>query len=140
MAEYDDGAEPSEPGVIVTSSNTGLTEAGPGVPEAITTSGTNYDPTTLTKFVPGGAFVAKPGEPDVADFTGTGLCVQGEVAATGGILTEVVAPVELPDGSRITSLGFFGADSAAASDIGVALRRTEFTVPFGAGVVTREDA
>ena len=136
LAQDDDGAEPTEPGVVVTGSSSGLTEAAPGFPEDITTGGTNFDPTTLTKFVPGGAFVPKTGEDDRADFNGAGLCVQGE---TGASLTEVVAPVELPDGARIINLAFYGTDTGA-TDISVILRRSEFNVPVLGGVVTRDDS
>ena len=136
LAQDDDGAEPTEPGVVETGSRCRAHRSSPRL------SGRHHDgrhelrPDDLTKFVPGGAFVPKTGEDDRADFNGAGLCVQGE---TGSSLTEVVAPVELPDGARITSLAFYGTDNAVGN-ISVTLRRSEFNVPVLGGVVTRSDS
>ncbi len=101
--------------------------------QAIATGGGTFDPTILTKFIPGRAFVANQGdtiEADKVDYGGGGdTCVQAE-ANGGGAIAVLYASVELPDGARIKRVTFFGADSYAPSDIIVTLSRSNVSLPL----------
>jgi len=106
---------------------------------AITTDGTTYDPTILTKYIPARAFIANQGagvDADLVEFDGQ-TCVSPN-SASGGSLTGLFAPVELPDGARIGAVVFFGQDDAT-ENISVQLFRREVTFPSGGGVPSRSE-
>ena len=79
--------------------------------ETIITDSTIYDPTILTKFISGFGFVPFQGAGVDADFITVSdeTCVYPAVGS-GGTLTTLFAPVELPDGARIKQLAFYGND------------------------------
>jgi hypothetical protein len=100
--------------------------------QTFSTSGGTFDPTILTKFIPGRSFVANQGdgiEADKVDYGGGDTCVQAETNG-GGLIAVLYAPVELPDGARIKRVTFFGADSYAPSDIIVTLSRSNVSLPL----------
>jgi hypothetical protein len=148
----DDGsgeAPPSEPGLpyVDPQPGTGLTES-MDAPEAIVTGGTTYDPTILTKFIPGAGFNPKQGDPglgyeDVVGYTNVVgepfACVSSAVGPGDGSNTEFYAGLELPDGSLIKQVVFYGEDNDVAEDITVSLGRTNINVPLLIGVPTRGD-
>ncbi len=138
----DEGEETpaSEPGIVLS----GETESDgidpPGLTEAITTGGTTYDPTLLTKFIPGSAFIARTDFSDVTEWHGTGRCITSDSTSAGGD-TDVMAAVELPDGAKITAMAFYGVDDDAAN-ITITLRRAEIEQPLIAppiGTFVRSD-
>jgi hypothetical protein len=95
----------------------------------IQTSGSTFDETVVTKFIPASAFDPYQGDPasfedDKLQFTGGCVRPLTGIAGTGSLL-EMRAPVELPDGARIKNVTFFGVDDAA-TDISVTLIREEF--------------
>ncbi len=98
-----------------------------GSDELIQTSGSTFDETILTKYIPASGFdpftdVAFEG--DSIDFEG-GSCLSVDTSSVG-TSTRMWAPVELPDGARIKRVTFFGEDSSA-DNITVRLLRQEFT-------------
>ena len=100
--------------------------------QTFSTSGGTFDPTILTKFIPGRAFVANQGdgiEADELDYGGGDTCVQAETNG-GGAIAVLYAPVELPDGARIKRVSFFGSDSYAPSDIAIVLSRSNVSLPL----------
>ena len=110
----------------------------------IQTSGSTFDPTILSKYIPASAFdpfEAGGFDGDAINFNG-GSCFSVDPAATG-VKTRLWAPVELPDGSRIKRLTFFGEDSFAGDEIDIRLRRQLFTSQLSIfpnpPVVTRGD-
>ena len=110
----------------------------------IQTSGSTFDPTILSKYIPASAFdpfEAGGFDGDAIDFNG-GTCFSVDAAATG-VHTRMWAPVELPDGSRIKRITFFGEDSFAGDVIDIRLRRQLFTSQLSIfpnpPVVTRGD-
>ncbi|MEP1124734.1 MAG: hypothetical protein ABJH68_12690 [Ilumatobacter sp.] len=99
-----------------------------GSDELIQTSGTTFDETILTKYIPASGFdpytdVAFNG--DSINFD-SGSCLTVDTASVGAV-TRMWAPVELPDGARIKRVTFFGEDSSVADNITVRLLRQEFT-------------
>lgn len=110
----------------------------------MTTSGANYDPTILTKFISGAGFAMHQGlDPyeDVADYAGsaTPTCVPAETGAPAGAgsFIDLNASVELPDGARIKRIKFYGQNSDPTETILVRLHRVRLTVPVAAGAVIR---
>jgi hypothetical protein len=110
----------------------------------ITTTGTTYDPTVLTKFIAGSGFAIQQGlDPygDVADYAGSAspTCVRADSAApaAAGSFIDLNASVELPDGARIKRVKFYGQNSDLADSILVRLHRVRFTVPSVPGPVIR---
>lgn len=99
----------------------------------IQTSGSNFDETVLTKYIPAHGFQVLQGGTGQADTVSTdgNVCVS-PAAGSAGAVTVLNAPVELPDGARIKQISFFGHDSDAAAgvDIEVSLNREEFQTPF----------
>lgn len=105
-----------------------------GTDSLIFTSAIEYDPTILTKFIHARAFIASQGDPldDTDDRVNGGFnaCLSPSAASTG-TLTRLWAPVELPDGSRIKRVEFYGDDNDAAEDIVISLHSTTATLgPF----------
>ncbi len=116
-------------------------DAGPETSsERITTSGSNFDPTILTTFIPGTSFDPYQGGSIEADLvryeSPDSSCVSAD-ASGGGVLAEFRTGVELPDGARIKRVTFFGQDSDAIHDIGIRLSTSTVTVPSGGGSPTR---
>lgn len=139
----DDGESQSDApaGTPVTGGSEGGVEAEalPGT-EAIITSGTNFDATVLTKFIPANSFAATQGTgafADTVDFNGLN-CIEPNVAS-GGAVTDLSAGVELPDGAQITRVRFFGVDNDPAQNIVVALRRVNYNIPLLIGSNSRTD-
>ena len=138
----DRGPQPEAPaGTPVTADSAAATgaESAPGT-EAITTSGSNFDATTLTKFIPARSFVANQGDAggllaDETDFNGLSCLSPGN----SGSETELFAGVELPDGAQITLVRFFGVDTDATRNITVSLDRVNFNVPLLFGSNSRTD-
>jgi hypothetical protein len=138
----DEGEEeppPSEPGTPYVDPDPGLTEG--DVPENIVTSSSTFDPSILTKFVPGDAFVSTQGDAGLDDKLtyGGGTCVSPSTIS-GGAVVVARASLELPDGARIKQLIFYGRDDAA-TDITVTLQRTNMSVLLlGAGATRSDEA
>lgn len=133
-ADEEEPAPPSTPGTLV--ENTGGGQA-PGDESKIIVDSTTYDPTVLTKFIPGSAFIARTDFLDVLEWNGTGRCITSD-SSSAASETDAQAPIELPDGAKITDMTFYGTDSNAA-DITITLRRAQIDFP-GAGAPTRTDA
>jgi hypothetical protein len=141
----DRGPQPEAPaGTPVTAESGGAAtgaESAPGT-EAITTSGSTFDATTLTKFIPARSFVANQGPAGGAladETTYNGLNCLSPGPAGVGSETELYAGVELPDGAQITLVRFFGVDTDATRDITVSLDRVNFNVPLLFGSNSRTD-
>ena len=118
---------PGEP-FIPTPSPGGDADAPLGSDELIQTSGSTFDETILSKYIPASGFdpfEAGGFDSDAVDFNG-GSCFSVDPAATG-VKTRMWAPVELPDGSRIKRVTFFGEDSYAPVGINIRLKRQLFT-------------
>jgi hypothetical protein len=137
---------PAEPGIPYFDDVPNLTES-IGEPEAITTEGGTYDPTILTKFIPGSAFNPKIGDPgspeaDTLLYVNSSgkACVTSDTAS-GGALTELLAGVELPDGARVRQIVFYGEDNDAVRNILVQFGRTNIQVPpaLVGGPLSRDD-
>ncbi|HEX4980833.1 MAG TPA: hypothetical protein VFV63_04010 [Ilumatobacteraceae bacterium] len=132
--------DPAPPGTPeVSPSGEELTESF-DVPETITTTGTTYDPTILTKFIGGRGFVVNQGsgiELDTVLFDGQ-TCVRAD-ALGGGPIAVLFAAVELPDGARIKQVAFYGEDSYAPADISIQFYRGNVNVPVLLGVNTRAE-
>jgi hypothetical protein len=97
----------------------------------IQASGNTFDETILTKFIPASAFDPYQGDPadnqaDSVQADGQ-ACLSPDGIAGSGLVLELSAPVELPDGARIKNVTFYGTDNDPATDISVALVREEFT-------------
>ena len=108
-----------------------------GADEFIRTSGSTFDPTIVSKFIPAHGFQVLQGEGTEADTVDQDQSTCLEPGSTAeGLFTEMFAPVELPDGARIKRVSFFGQDDDAVEDIGVNLIRVEFFTPFGFTGVT----
>jgi hypothetical protein len=126
----DHGPQPEvPPGVPAGQDTVGDAESARGT-EAITTGGTNFDATTLTKFIPGTGFVANQ-ETGIND---DNLAVNGGAACvspgTAGQNTRLWASVELPDGAQITGVQFLGIDNSASFNIVTTLLRTSLSFPL----------
>ena len=138
----DRGPQPDAPaGSSVTAESAGApgAESAPGT-EAITTSGSNFDATTLTKFIPARAFVANQGPAggllaDETSYNGLNCLSPGNA----GSETELYAGVELPDGAQITLVRFFGVDTDATRNITVSLDRVNYNIPLLFGSNSRTD-
>lgn len=88
--------------------------------QTIITSSSEYDPTTLSKYIPGTAFITRQSaEDDRINYT-TGGCIS-PASTSGGNVTEVHAPIELPGNALLKSAVFYLYDNAAAN-ITVSLR------------------
>ena len=139
FAQESEDPAPSEPGVpYVDPDPNVLVES--GVPEVIVTSGGDFDPTILTKFISGAGMVEDQGAGAFADVSSRPLnqgCVSPGTGS-GGDLTTLSGSVELPDGARIKRVIFYGQDSDAGFNINVRLIRTQITIPL-IGAVTRAD-
>ena len=141
----DDGQPPPPPGLPEAGQPVDeMRELEGGSGELVTTSGSTYDPTVLTKFISGPGFAMHQGaDPytDVGDYAGGGgpTCVRGEAAAPveAGDFVDLNASVELPDGARIKRVKFYGRNSSATDTISVRLHRVRLTVPAVIGAVTR---
>jgi hypothetical protein len=125
-ASGDDGDTPPEPAVpgIPLDGGEPLTESGAAA-ELITTSGSSFDPTILTKSIPARGFIATGAD---AIMKASGGCVYPS-PSSGGSSTTMEAPVELPDGARIKRITLFGQDTHV-NNIFVSLKRAETRVPF----------
>ena len=142
LGEGGDPQDPAPPGTPEVATETELTESF-DVPEEITTGGTTFDPTILTKFIGGRGFVVNPGsgiEEDSVLFDGQ-TCVRADAAGTdgAGAIAVLFAAVELPDGARIKQVAFYGQDTYAPADISIQLHRGNVNVPLIAGVNTRDE-
>ena len=143
-ADGGEGAGPQAPapaGTPVSGESAQQTEA-PLPIEDITTGGTNFDPTILTKFIPGRSFVPHKGvanttDDDTINYSGN-TCIAPLADPGLGNFVDVYAAVELPDGSRIKRVTFFGTDSAA-TDIIVTLNRVDYNIPLLFGATSRAD-
>ena len=110
--------------------------------ENITTGAANFDPTILTKFIPGRSFVPHKGlangvNDDTINYSGS-TCISALADPGGGSFVNVYAAVELPDGARIRRVIFFGTDTAA-TDISITLNRVEYNIPLLFGGPSRAD-
>ena len=110
--------------------------------ENITTGAANFDPTILTKFIPGRSFVPHKGlangvNDDTINYSGS-TCISALADPGGGAFVDVYAAVELPDGARIRRVIFFGTDTAA-TDISITLNRVEYNIPLLFGGPSRAD-
>lgn len=96
----------------------------------IQTSGSTFDETILTKYIPASAFDPLQGGAaalnDDLVLPDSLSCLRPDTSA-GGENTFLKAPVELPDGARIKRITFYGEDSDPARDISIKLYRQEFT-------------
>ncbi len=105
-----------------------MTESGP----RLATTGATFDPTILTVFIPGTEFIPYQGsslESDLVRYESPDSnCVSADPGA-GGVLTELRAGVDVPDGSRIRRIVFYGVDSDGSEDIGIRLSRGTINVP-----------
>jgi hypothetical protein len=143
-ADSGEGAGPqpqAAPGTPVTGEAAVATES-PLPIEDITTGGTNFDPTILTKFIPGRSFVPHKGlantvNDDTINYSGN-TCISALADPGMGSFIDVYAAVELPDGARIKRVTFFGTDNAA-TDISITLNRVQYSIPQLLGVTTRSD-
>lgn len=94
---------------------------------SLTTSSGNYDTTTLSKFIPGTAFIPLDSTTDGTfddffTFSTGGCIIPGN--SSGGDLSQGYAPIELPGNALLTSAIFYLRDNDAAHDITVSLRQT----------------
>jgi hypothetical protein len=142
LGEGGDPQDPAPPGTPEVATETELTESF-DVPEEITTGGTTFDPTILTKFIGGRGFVVNPGsgiEEDSVLFDGQ-TCVRADAAGTdgAGAIAVLFAAVELPDGARIKQVAFYGEDTYAPADISIQFYRGNVNVPLLIGVNTRAE-
>lgn len=119
------GGSPAPPGQDVTIEDFEL-----GTDELIKTSGSTFDETILTKHIPAAAFEVQQGDGNDADVQSTesDTC-RAASSSSAGTLTELYAPVELPDGARIKQVIFYGGDNDAAN-IQVRLLRREYRTTF----------
>ena len=101
-----------------------------GTDTLIQTSGSTFDTTILTKYIPAAAFDPLQGgaaaQNDDLVLPENSSCLRPDTSAAGEN-TFLKAPVELPDGARIKRIGFYGVDGDATRDISVRLLRQEFT-------------
>ncbi|MCE9621270.1 MAG: hypothetical protein K8R99_02875 [Actinomycetia bacterium] len=105
----------------------------------IVTGSSNYDPTILTKFIPGTGFTPSQDsglDADLVTFRSGYSCFYPS-SGSAGSGTEVTAPIELPDGARIKQIIAFGEDSDAG-DMTISLFRSDLNSSFG--VVTRTES
>jgi hypothetical protein len=142
LGEGGDPQDPAPPGTPEVATETELTESF-DVPEEITTGGTTFDPTILTKFIGGRGFVVNPGsgiEEDSVLFDGQ-TCVRADAAGTdgAGAIAVLFAAVELPDGARIKQVAFYGEDTYAPADISIQFYRGNVNVPLLIGANTRAE-
>ncbi len=132
---------PSDPGTPVTGEAAVATES-PLPIEDIITGGANFDPTILTKFIPGRTFIPHKGlagsvNDDTLQYSGN-TCISALADTSGGSFVDVYAAVELPDGARIKRVTFFGTDNAA-TNISITLNRVDYNIPILIGAITRSD-
>ncbi len=100
-----------------------------GTDEFIQTSGSNFDPTIVSKFIQADGFQTLQGVGSDADtIVRNGSCLS-PAATSGGTVTNLYASVELPDGARIKRVGFYGQDNDA-TDINIGLNRVEVFTPL----------
>jgi hypothetical protein len=101
----------------------------------IQTSGSNFDPTVVSKFIPAHGFQVLQGTGAQADLVvlelgeGARTCLTPD-PMSGGLITRMAAGVELPDGSMIKRVSFYGQDDDAVENINVALHRQDVFTPF----------
>ncbi len=108
-----------------------LTSGGQGVkqPEmgaSITVDSEDYDSTTLTKYIPGSAFIPlnQIGGFQDAFAYDTGGCAYPS-PDSGGTYTTAYAPIELPDQAKLTYIIFHVVDSSADHNINFTLNRAQ---------------
>lgn len=108
--------------------------------QSIVTSGAEYDPTRLTKFIPGSAFVPlnQSGQwHDAFEYT-SGGCIYPD-SSSGGSVTTGYASIELPDGALLLSATALVYDSDSGH-VEVSLRDVDVTATttlvVGGGVST----
>jgi hypothetical protein len=120
---------PAPPGVEIPIEEPEPGPAGGGDNTLIQTSGTTFDETVLTKFIPAAGFQPFQGilsdSLDAVSTDGNG-CVSPLETVSSGAAAFLTAPLELPDGARILRVAFSGVDNAP-TDITVRLQREEFT-------------
>ena len=75
-----------------------------------------YDPTILSKYIPGTAFIPSQSSADDRINYSTGGCINPS-STSGGSITEVFAPIELPGNALLTSATFYLYDNDAAANI-----------------------
>lgn len=102
-----------------------------GSSELITTGGSTFDATVVSKYIPAQGFQVTQGATADADLVAREAlaCVRPD-ATSGGVATILSAPVELPDGARIKRVSFYGQDDDAIAEISVQLLRTSITTPL----------
>lgn len=107
-----------------------------GSSELIQTSGSTFDESIVSKYIPAQAFQVSQGAAADADLVARddNACMRPD-AASGGAATLVSAPVELPDGARIKRVHFYGQDNSA-SDMIVQLFRTSILTPLALAPLT----
>lgn len=91
--------------------------------QSLTTNSDSYDPTIISKFIPGSAFVPGGGSATNQNFIsrGTGGCIYP--GAPGSTTTTVYAPIELPGNSLLISAVFYLRDDDNTYNIVASLRR-----------------
>ena len=99
-----------------------------GTDELITTGGSTFDNTILTKWIPAAGFDPLQGSGAQDDLVApeSSNCLT-PAAGAGGLASVLYAPVELPDGARIKRISFYGEDNDPAENISITLYRQEFT-------------
>ena len=102
-----------------------------GSDKSIQTSGSNFDPTVVSKFISAFGFQALQGTTAQADL----VVLEGQTcltpdAASGANITRMSAGLELPEGSLIKRVSFYGQDNDAVEDIIVRLYRQDVFTPF----------
>jgi hypothetical protein len=101
----------------------------------IQTGGSNFDPTVVSKFIPAHGFQVLQGTGAQADLVvlelgeGARTCLTPD-PMSGGLITRMAAGVELPDGSLIKRVSFYGQDNDAVENINVRLYRQDVVTPF----------
>ncbi len=98
------------------------------VPQSISVSGAMYDPTVLTKFIPGDAFVPSVDLSDTVQLDYSGSCVSPGSNSLGSVVL-AKAPIELPQGALLLSVTFHGKDSDAGSNMTFTVDRGQVYSP-----------
>lgn len=100
----------------------GLYDTEDGIlPRSLTTNSDEYDTTTLSKFIPGTAFIPYSGYKDYFNYS-TGGCIYPNSSSSGD-LAEGYAPIELPGNALLTSAIFYLRDIDATHNITVRLKQ-----------------
>jgi hypothetical protein len=88
---------------------------------SLTTNSGDYDTTTLSKFIPGTAFIPRVQDDDKFSY-GTGGCIAPS-GSSGGTVSEGYAPIELPGNALLTSAIFYLRDNDGTHNISVSLKQ-----------------